>query len=72
MEDRSANAIRIARYRERQRNGRFVLTIEADEIELVDLLIAQELLSENLADDKSAIQEATTKMLELILTENMK
>jgi hypothetical protein len=67
---RDANA-RWQKFYARRKRGRICLTIEADEI-LVDVLVAEELLSENLRDDKGAIQEATTKLIEIILNDGEK
>ena len=49
------NAERSRRARERQRAGRISLLIEADEVALVLMSIEQNLLPENLQDDKCAI-----------------
>jgi hypothetical protein len=49
------NAECSRRARERQRAGRISLMIEADEVALVLMLIEQNLLPENLQDDKCAI-----------------
>jgi hypothetical protein len=59
----SSSVARVARFRERQRANRIMLTIEVDEAELVAVLIEARQLDPNQADDHEAIAEAVEKLL---------
>src|SRR5262245_45975510 len=52
-------------WRERARNGRILLTLEADEAELAIALTGAGLLDPNAADDKAALTAAAAKALAL-------
>jgi hypothetical protein len=58
------NIERSRRARQREREGRKSLSIEPRQVELVRMLIDQDLLPENLEDDKAAIEAATTTLLD--------
>lgn len=60
-------AARQARHRQRERAGRIVLRVEADEIQLVEALVASELLPEADRDDRAAVEEATARLIELLI-----
>jgi hypothetical protein len=66
----TAAAQRQARRRARQREGRILLAIEADEAALVEALIAAGVLEPCLSDDKRAIATATARLLQLITRDN--
>jgi hypothetical protein len=65
----SSSALRVARFRERQRAYRMVLTIELDEIEHVAVLIEARQLDPNRQDDREAIAKATERFLEVFQKE---
>jgi hypothetical protein len=65
----SSSAVRVARFRERQRANRIVLTIELDEIEHVAVLIEARQLDPNQQDDHEAITEATQRFLQVFQKE---
>jgi hypothetical protein len=69
MEALNGNAVRVARCRQRQRNGLRVFPIEADEVLLVERLIEVGLLSQDQRDDQEAISVAASKYLAAALTE---
>src|SRR5215831_19289790 len=52
-------------WRERERNGRILLRLEADEAELAIALASAALLDWNIADDKAALTAAAEKALAL-------
>jgi hypothetical protein len=49
---------RVQQFRTRQRTGKILLTIEVDEVLLVEALIEARLLYRHLADDRGAITRA--------------
>src|SRR5215831_7465166 len=49
---------RVQQFRTRQRTGRILLTIEADEVLLIEALTEARLLYRHLADDRGAISRA--------------
>src|SRR5262245_34423901 len=57
-------------YRERRDAGRCVLSVEANEVDLAELLISAGLLSRDLEDNRAAIEAATAKLLQLIAGEH--
>jgi hypothetical protein len=59
---RSAAARRAKRYRQRLRDGKIVIPIEADEA-LLDLLVGLNWLQERDASDRAAIKAALKAML---------
>jgi hypothetical protein len=62
----TAAAQRQARRRQRRRNGRVLLVVEADEVALIEALIAAQLLDPLQADDKAALKVATERLLQLV------
>jgi hypothetical protein len=68
-EHRSPNAIRVSRAKQRRRSGLVVLPIEVDAIALADLLIEARLLDSNMADDRTALAKAATRLLEIFCRE---
>ncbi len=62
-------AIRMRRARLRRRSGLVVLPIEADPITLADMLIEARLLDPNMADDRTALANATTRLIEIFCKE---
>jgi hypothetical protein len=59
-----SGAERQRAWRQRQKAGLAVLEIEVDAIALADTLIEARLLDPNLADDRTALAEATTRLLQ--------
>jgi hypothetical protein len=62
---RTANAIRVSRAYQRRRSGLVVLPIEVDAVALADVLIEAKLLDPNMADDRTALAQATTRLIEI-------
>jgi hypothetical protein len=58
-------AERVRRHRQRQRDGRVVLCIEAEEVALIDKLIVALLLDPTMADDPQQVVAAVTRLLEI-------
>jgi hypothetical protein len=58
-------AERVRRHRQRQRDGRVVLCIEAEEVALIDKLIVARLLDPTMADDPQQVVAAVTRLLEI-------
>jgi hypothetical protein len=58
-------ADRVRRHRQRQRDGRVVLCIEAEEVALIDKLIVARLLDPTMADDPQQVVAAVTRLLEI-------
>src|SRR4029453_2272504 len=52
---------RVQQFRTRQRTGKILLTIQVDEVLLVEALIEARLLYRHLADDRGAITRALEK-----------
>jgi hypothetical protein len=52
---------RVQQFRTRQRTGKILLTIEVDEVLLVEALTEARLLYHHLADDRGAITRALEK-----------
>jgi hypothetical protein len=52
---------RVQQFRTRQRTGKILLTIEVDEVLLVEALVEARLLYRHLADDRGAITRALEK-----------
>jgi hypothetical protein len=59
----STVAQRVAQHRARRKAGHVVLLIEVDEIPLADTLIEARLLDPSLAEDRTALAQATTRLL---------
>jgi hypothetical protein len=59
----STVAQRVAQHRARRTAGRVVLQIEVDEIALADTLIEARLLDPDLAEDRTALAQATARLL---------
>lgn len=53
----------------RRRAGLVVLPIEADPIALADVLIEARLIDPNMADDRTALAKATTRLIEIFCKE---
>lgn len=58
---------RTRRWRERQKAGRIVLAVEADEIALIDKLVATSFLRPEFSDDPVAIKRALEKLIDRIV-----
>jgi hypothetical protein len=58
-------AERVRRHRQRQRDGRVVLCVEAEEVALIDKLIVARLLDPTMADDPQQVVVAVTRLLEI-------
>jgi hypothetical protein len=58
-------AERVRRHRQRQRDGRVVLCVEAEEVALIDKLIVARLLDPTMADDPQQVVAAVTRLLEI-------
>ena len=58
-------AERVRRHRQRQRDGRVVLCIEAEEVALIDKLIVARLLDPTMAGDPQQVVAAVTRLLEI-------
>jgi len=52
---------RVQQFRTRQRTGKILLTIEVDEVLLVEALVESRPLYQHLADDRGAITRALEK-----------
>ena len=65
----SPEAIRAERAYRRRRAGLVVLPIEVDVVALADVLIEARLLDPNMADDRTALARATTRLLEIFCKE---
>jgi hypothetical protein len=63
-------ANRVRRFRERQKSGKAVLHIEVDLFAHSEMLIAAGLLKTWDDSDRSAIEEATARLLKTLATEN--
>jgi hypothetical protein len=63
----SRNAVRIRRFRERQRNGQSVFTTTHDRVDLEEFLIAARLLPPAERDDHAAVQAALQRFIDLSL-----
>ena len=61
----SPEAVRAAKAYRRRRSGLVVLPIEADVVALADVLIEARLLDPNMADDRTALAEATARLIEI-------
>jgi hypothetical protein len=69
--DTQANpdAVRARRYRQRQRNGMLVLTIEANETILAQALVEARLLRSEHIDNRPAIAHAAQKLMDIFARE---
>ena len=65
----SAAALRQRLHRARERNGKIVLRIEADEVGLTEALITAKLLDPLVDHDRAAVEAAAARMLELIIAD---
>ena len=65
----SANARAVMRRYYRRKQGKVVLQVEVDEIALATALSESRLLDPNLADDRTALAEATARLLEIFCKE---
>lgn len=63
-------ALRSKRFRDRQREGKIVLTIEADEVMLTELLVAANLLPPAVDYTRAQIEEATQALLVTLAAES--
>jgi hypothetical protein len=63
------NAERQRRHRARRANGRIVVRAEVDEIELVQMLVAERLLEHHQQEDRKAIENATERLFALLLAD---
>jgi hypothetical protein len=70
-EHRSANALRVSRAYQRRRVGVAVLPIEVDVVALADVLIEAQLLDPNMADNRTALAKATTRLIEIFCKEKL-
>lgn len=61
-------ADRAKRYRRRRSSGRAVLSVEVDEVDLVETLIAAGFLPASQSEDRAAIARATSRLLAAIET----
>jgi hypothetical protein len=66
----NSSAIRQRRYRDRQRGGRVVLTVEVDEVALSEALLAAGFISPEHADDRQALETALEYVVHLWVTRN--
>ncbi|MGE4254818.1 MAG: hypothetical protein AB7E84_06345 [Xanthobacteraceae bacterium] len=60
----TANAIRLKRRRARCKAGRVVLPVEADEIDLIEMLIDAGLLAPQDAEDRQTVAHAAARFLD--------
>jgi hypothetical protein len=58
-------AERVRKCRARQRAGRVVLCVEADEMPLIEALIVAKLLEPTQADDPAAVVRGVTRLIEV-------
>ena len=65
----SPEAVRSMKAYRRRRAGLVVLPTEADPIALADALIEARLLDPNMADDRTALAKATTRLLDIFCRE---
>jgi hypothetical protein len=65
----SGNAVRLRRFR--ARDGRVVLPVEVDRIEIEEWLIAAGLLTQAERDDRIALTHALERLLELCVKDEM-
>jgi len=63
------SVIHMRAYRRRMRAGRTLVTIEIDEVLLIDGLVEARLLEPSLSDSKHAIDKAASRFVEIILKE---
>jgi hypothetical protein len=59
----SPAAVRLRRYRARQRSGRVLLRVEVAEVELVEVLVAAGYVDEYRAADRQVVAAAVTRVL---------
>jgi hypothetical protein len=71
MSDRTLNAIRIARCRERQREGSSVFTFTGSEVGIKALLEEARLLPIDAWDDNYKVSEALTIFMRTIVKERL-
>ena len=67
FEGGASNAIRLRRFRARQRNGQNCFTTTHDRVALEEFLIAAELLPPAERDDHAAVQRALQRFIDLSL-----
>ena len=65
----SPEAVRAERAYRRRRAGLVVLSIEVDVVALADVLIEARLLDPNMADNRTVLAKATTRLLEIFCKE---
>jgi hypothetical protein len=58
MSPAERHALRQRRYLQRQRNGKIVLRIAVDHVDLVEALVADGLIADHEQDDRRAIERA--------------
>ena len=65
----SPEAVRAERAYRRRRAGLVVLPIEVDVVALADVLVEARLLDPNMADDRTALAKAATRLIEIFCKE---
>ena len=66
----SSAAARQRAHRARQREGKIMLMIEANEVDLTEALLAGGFLDPAHAEDRARIEAATERMLAVLVTHN--
>jgi hypothetical protein len=66
----SAAALRVRKFRTRQRNGERVYRVAVDQIGLEELLIAAQTLSPSARDDHTAVEAALKRLLSILIVDH--
>ena len=64
-------AERVAAHKARKRRGEILITLKADEVALVDSLVAARILSPAIEYDRAAICKAAERVLEIFAREKI-